>query len=238
MEVTREILMAYADGELDEFTARQVERAIAEEPALAREIEAQQALRGKLTAHFSAVAEAPLPEAWTAMIADAAMEDTKVVSLADARRERAVLGVPRWGAGMAIAASLVLGVMIGTRISGGGSVVERNGVLLASAKLERALDEQLAADQQGREVQILVSFRRAGGEYCRAFSGTDHSGIACRGNSGWRLERVQPGLGVDASQYRQADSARAELMAAAQDMANGDALDAAQEKAARSRDWR
>ena len=38
--------------------------------------------------------------------------------------------------------------------------------------------------------------------------------------------------------YRQAGSAEASLMAAAQDLMAGDPLDAAQEKAAQAKDWR
>jgi negative regulator of sigma E activity len=238
MDVTREMLMAYADGELDELTARRVEKAIAEDPELAAQLEADEALRAKLRSHLEPAAEEDIPEAWMAMIAEAAEEDRKVVSLADVREKRQARGVPRWGAGVAIAASLALGVMLGTQVSSGGSsLVEKDGMLLASAGLEQALDRQLASAQEGEEVRILASFQRDGGDYCRAFAGTAHSGIACREAAGWRLQRLLPGAEAHSAQYRQAGSAEAELMAAAQDMAKGEPLDAAQEKAARDKGW-
>lgn len=238
MDVSREMLMAYADGELDELTARRVERAVADDPELAAQLEADQTLRAKLQSHLAPAAEEDIPAAWMAMIAEAAEEDSKVVSFADAREARTVRGVPRWGAGVAIAASLALGVMLGTQVSSsGGALVEKDGMLLASAGLEQALDRQLASAQAGEEVRILASFQREGGDFCRAFAGPEHSGIACREAAGWRLERLLPGAEAQSSQYRQAGSAEAELMAAAQDMADGEPLDAVQEKAARDSGW-
>lgn len=239
MDVTREMLMAYADGELDELGARRVERAVAEDPELARQLEAEVALREALRGHLAPVDDEPIPEAWTAMIAAAREEDAKVVDLADARSNRTTRGVPRWGVGVAIAASLVLGVLLGTQIAGGaGPVVERDGALLASADLEDALDGQLASEGQGAKLRMLASFQREGGDYCRAFSGKALSGIACREQMGWKLERLLPGGGAAATQYRQAGSAEAELLAAAQDMAAGAPFDARQERAARAKGWR
>ena len=43
-----ELAMAYVDGELDTVTALRVERRMAEEPGLARAVEAHRALRGRL----------------------------------------------------------------------------------------------------------------------------------------------------------------------------------------------
>jgi hypothetical protein len=239
------MLMAYADGELDEVSARRVEQAVAEDPELALQLEAERALRTSLKSCFDPIAEEPIPAEWMAMIAAAAVEDERagaernVVSLDDARSGRtAWRRVTGWGVGAAIAASLVLGLMIGTQIAGQGPVAERNGALIASGKLARALDTQLASNQQGAQLRMLVSFRRAGGDYCRAFSGEALSGIACRNDDEWRLERVLPGGNQDTSQYRQAGSADAELMAAAQDMAAGQPLDAAQESAAKANGWR
>jgi hypothetical protein len=238
VNVTREMLMAYADGELDEIGARQVERAIAEDSQLARQLEAERALGSQLRDHFPPIADEPVPQAWTDMIAAAAEEDGKVVGLAEARRERAATAaVPRWGTGIAIAASLVLGVMLGTQLSREGPVAESDGALFASANLKQALDTQLASDPP-EGIRMLASFQRESGEYCRVFSGAALSGIACHADKGWRIERLRSGGEAGTAQYRQAGSAEAELMAAAQDMAAGEPLDAAEEEAARSQGWR
>lgn len=235
MTVTREMLMAYADGQLDDVASRRVEQALEADPALAGELEAMGTLSARLKAHFAPVAEAPIPAEWTAMIAAAREEDAKVVSLDAARAKRA--GVPRWGAGIAIAASLALGVMVGTQLVGGGPVAEKDGALIASAHLARALDTQLASAQDG-DVRMLASFRRQSGGYCRVFAGEAASGIACREDGAWTLERLISGGKAQATQYRQAGSADAELMAAAQDMAAGEPLDAGQEAEARDKGWR
>src|SRR3546814_6397555 len=72
----------------------------------------------------------------------------------------------RWGSGLAIAASLVLGLMLGTQIHSGGAIAERNGALMASGALARGLDTRLAsADADSGGLRILASFQRAGGDY-------------------------------------------------------------------------
>lgn len=239
MEVTREMLMAYADGELDEVTSRRIEQAISDDPDLARQLDADLALKANLRGHFAAIDDEPVPEAWAAMIAGARDEDTRVVELNDARQARARRGVPGWGAGVAIAASLVLGVLLGTQVNtGDGPLIEKDGTILASAYLEKALDTQLAAKPEGARLRMLASFRRDDGGFCRAFTGEALSGIACRAEDGWHLERLLPGSRSQSTQYRQAGSTEAELMAAAQEMASEPPLDTEQEKAARARGWR
>ena len=239
MEVTREMLMAYADGEVDEITSRRIEQAISDDPELARQLEAELALKAKLHGHFAGIDEHPVPDAWTAAIAAAREDDARVVALDDGRRARARRGVPRWGAGMAIAASLVLGVLLGTRIApGDGPLVEKDGTLIASAGLGKALENQLASEQEGARLRVLASFRREDGSICRAFTGGALSGIACRAEDGWRMERLLPGGRMQSTEYRLAGSTDAELMAAAQEMASEAPLDAEQERAAQERGWR
>ncbi|GGB96660.1 anti-sigma factor [Novosphingobium endophyticum] len=260
MSVTDEELMAFADGELSGADAARVQAAIAADPALAERLEAERKLRMALRGHLDPVADEPVPQAWTAMIAAAAREDAedehKVISLAAARAEKAekagkaakaarearstARGRPfmqRWGMGIAIAASLALGLFMGTRIAS-GPVTQRDGALMASGLLAERLDTQLASAQGSGSVRILTSFRREGGDYCRVFASGGTSGVACKDNAGWVLERTISGGAAQQSQYRQAGSADMELMAAAQEMADGAPLDAAQEEAAKAKGWR
>lgn len=257
MSVTDEELMAFADGELSGADAARVQAAIAADPALAERLEAERKLRAKLRGHLDPVADEPVPEAWAAMIAAAAKEDAedehKVISLAAARAEKAEKAgkaarearsaararpfMQRWGTGIAIAASLALGLFMGTRIAS-GPVTQRDGALMASGLLAERLDTQLASAQGSGSVRILTSFRREGGDYCRVFASNGTSGIACRDKAGWTLERTISGGAAQQSQYRQAGAANMELMAAAQEMADGAPLDAAQEEAAKAKGWR
>ena len=85
---------------------------------------------------------------------------------------------------------------------------------------------------------MLVSFRDDMGEYCRAFAGTSESGIACRDDTGWKLQYAGAGTAAQSTDYRMASSTAAELLARVQDMAAGPALDAKGEAAAKEKGWR
>jgi len=219
------MLMAYADGELDPLSAKRVERAIAADPALAETVAAHRALRARIGSAFAATTEEPVPERLTALLTPA------VVPI----RPRAAPARRRWMEAAAIAATLVLGVAVGRNWQD-APIAIRHGTLAASGSLARALDEQRAG--AGGETRILASFRTGTGDYCRVFSGTAIDGIACRDPAGWTLRRAQAAGQEAGTEYRQAGSADAALMAAAQDMMAGDPLDAAAEDRARASGWR
>ena len=79
MSIDRETLMAYADGQLGPEDRIMVEAAIAADPDMARDVEAHQALRAQLGAHFAPILEAPLPGHLTAPL------EPKVVDFAAGR---------------------------------------------------------------------------------------------------------------------------------------------------------
>lgn len=265
MSVTREELMAYADGELAGADAARIEAALSADPALAREVAAHRALRARLKGQLDPVRDEPVPDALSAMIAAAAREDEhgaarpaqaerpKVISLAYVREERARKRAERtqeattpppaglrWGNGLAIAASLVLGLFLGTQVPiGKGAVRESDGALVASGALALGLESRLAANQASDDapLRILTSFRRGDGDYCRVFDNSATAGIACKDDDRWILERTMASGAGTRGAYRQAGSAEAELMAAAQDMAQGAPLDAEGEARAKARGW-
>lgn len=227
MTPTPEQIAAYADGQLEGAELAAVEAAVSADPALRRQVAAHRALRDRLAGHFAPIAEEPVPDRLAALLAQPA---TNVVNLADARARRS--GLPRWiwAAGPALAASLVLAVMVTNRSGQSAGY--------ADAQLAAALDNQLVADQPASApVRVLLSFRDRSGTYCRAFSGQAASGIACRDTSGWKLRSLGAAPAGGGTEYRQAGSDAA-IMQAAQAMAAGPALDADQERAARSGGWR
>lgn len=240
MSISREMLAAYADGELGPGDAAQVEAAIAADPALAREVEAHRALRKKLGAHFAPILDMPVPESLKRPLETSA----QVVDLAAARRTREEkvitrFALPRWITAGAMAASLVVGLLVGTRLSDAGMIVSKGGELVASGALDKALTTQLAsAQKEDAPVRILLSFKSGDGQYCRGFEMGTTSGIVCRTDGNWNLVRTQSGGAAPTTQYRQAGSAASEIMAMAQEMAAGDALDADAERAARAAGWR
>ena len=228
--ITPERLAAYADGELDGETARAVETAIAADPALQAQVAAHRALKARLSAHFAPIAAQPVPERLRAAVFTPQEAEVVDIAAARARRERQM---PRWTwiAGPALAASLALAFF------GLGRDPAPTGPYAGGA-LAQALDDQLAATQRpDAPVRVLLSFRDAGGRFCRGFSGASESGIACRDSAGWRLEKRFGGTERAATEYRQAGNEAADVLAAAQDMAAGPALDAPGEAAAAKRGW-
>ena len=221
--------MAYVDGELDEIARRRVERAMAADPALAEAVARDRALREQLQARFACYAEVPAPDRFRALL------DTTVAPIADTRhRSPWRASTRRWAQGAAIAATLVLGVVIGQQIGSAGLVVSRHGALAAHGRLEAALDAQLASTQPASApIRIGLTFRDHAGTICQTFIGEKLQGIACRDDGRWSLARTANGErgGV----YRRAASGA--LIGEAQDMMAGNPFSAANEAAAKSRGW-
>ncbi|HEY0622999.1 anti-sigma factor [Sphingomonas sp.] len=232
MTIGPEMLMAYADGELDPIAARRVETAIAADPALAAQVEQHRKLTASLRAAFEPVAAASVPSSVEAMLSASA----KVVPLAPrpARRER-----PFWMG--AVAASLVAGLLAGPLVlpRDPGGVAMRDGTAIASGEVAKALATQLASAQApDAPVRVGVTFRDGAQRWCRTFESGATGGIACAQGEDWRIERLYGGVSQRDAAYRQAGSPAAAMMADAQAMMAGDPLDAAAEKAARDADWK
>ncbi len=239
MTVTRDELAAFADGELTGARARAVEAAIAVDPALLRDLERHRALKSQLCAHFDPIAEEPVPEALAALLRPTVEQPaSNVVGFAEARerieqKRRSLVSWPRWTwvAGPALAASLALVVLVPRGGEGDAAY--------ADAKLAGLLDRRLVAEQSpGEATRVLLSFRDRTGSYCRAFSGADGGGIACREGARWKLEALGEGSVASGSDYRMAGADDAAILARAQAMAVGAALDGEQEAAAKARGWR
>ncbi|NWK95541.1 anti-sigma factor [Sphingobium lactosutens] len=227
-QIDEAMLIALVDGELDEVNRRRVERVVADDPALAERLEMHRSLRARLTGHYALVAEEPVPDRLRALLEES---ETVVPIARPAPRWR------NWAMGGAIAASLVLGLGIG-RMSGGdaGPIGMRNGVMVAQGPLAKALDTQLASAQQGAAIRIGLSFQRKGGGWCRSFDGAV-AGVACRHGEGWQVQQALPGM-WPGTEYRQASSADARVMATVDALIEGAPADAAGEKAAQAGGWR
>jgi hypothetical protein len=229
MTVTREELAAFADGELEPARHAEVLKAIAADPALARQVEAHQALRARLAAHYAPILDEAVPESLRRKL----LQDNKVVELAAQRDKRfeAKRKFPSWGwiAGPALAASLVLALLLPRGTSPLG---------YADPQLSALLDEQLVAAQPSNApTRILLSFRDGEGAYCRAYLGSDQGGIACKDKRGWHLVETVQGATNHTDDYRRAGSSSALLMEEVQAMADGAALNAEQEGEALDRGW-
>lgn len=245
MTFSDETLMAYADGELDAATRAAVETALAGDPDLARRVAQHRALRERLRGAFDPVLEEPLPERLLSAARAGPVAHTGNVTPLRRRSPAA----PRWTwrQWSALAASLIVGVLLGPLLwqpPASEMLNARDGQLVAGGALARALSGQLAGNQPAdAPVQIGVSFRARSGDYCRTFALRAKSalaGVACREHSAWRLQvlaAAQPPAAA-AGDYRPAASALPPAVARSVDeLIAGEPLDAAAEAAARGRAW-
>src|SRR3546814_188778 len=165
---------AFVDGELDDLTARRIEREAANDAALAAEIARHRTLKAQLMAHYTPVAEEAVPERLRSLLA---VDDKVDTSLTDRRSaQHARFSGVHWGA---IAASLILGLTIGLRPwLPGAPVAIDSGTLVAAGPLAEALDTQLASNQpDDAAVRIVLSFEDKSGRYCRSFESRPIDGI-------------------------------------------------------------
>ena len=244
MMFSDEVLMAYADGELDAKTRSQVQEALATDPDVARRVAAHMALRASVRASFDKVLDEPLPERLIA--AARASGTSKSIGRVVLLRSKSIAQLRHWPQWGSLAASFVLGALawhLGTRYIS-GPLLERNGQIFASGALAQALSTQLASDQSAQSgVQIGVSFRSKSGNYCRTFRlHVDNvlAGLACRVDEKWNLEMLVRGEPSSQSQsgYRQAASALPPaVIQAVNDVISGEPLDARAEAAARAKQW-
>src|SRR6185369_970394 len=82
--IDRELLAAYADGELGPDEVARVEAAIAADPALAAELDAHRQLRATLSSHFAPILDMPVPDRLSAAL----KTSSNVVDLGEVRRAR------------------------------------------------------------------------------------------------------------------------------------------------------
>lgn len=237
MRPSAEELAAFADGELTGETLTRVAAAVEGDPELAAEVAAHRSLKARLANHFAPIAAEPVPDRLKAIVARGGADATIIDFAAAADRRKAPSALrprnwTRWATVTgAMAAALLLAVVLQNPFG------QPSGYADEAVRL--ALDTQISGQPAGETpVRVVMSFRNSRGEFCRGFAGADQSGIACRDQTGWRLERQFPGLQTQTTAYRQAGSASEELMTAMQDLAAGPALDADAEAAARARDWR
>ena len=243
MNLSEETLMAYVDGELDRPTREQIAKAVAADPEVARRVAAHQAVRGTLRAAFDPVLKEPVPARLLSLVqaAPTASKPAQVLSF----RARPV---PQrsWVQWTSLAASFVLGAIVwqvALRMSSSDPLTAKHGEITASGTLERALDGQLAANQDGSgAVQIGLSFLSKQGSYCRTFrvrGAADAAGLACRGSQAWTVQVLthEP-TSQPPGQYRQAasDMPPAVVAAVAEAIA-GEPLDAPAEARAQADGW-
>ena len=251
MRFSDEVLMAYADGELQGDLRAEVQQAVQTDPDIAQRVAEHEALRRSMRAAFANVIDEPVPERLIAAARATSRLHTGAVHAADgradnivplARERRARLSLPQWAA---LAASFLLGAGVWQLfgLGGGAMMAERGGQLLATGALARMLSNQLVAQQTaGSSVRIGISFRAKSGGYCRTFElpSNQTAGLACRSGERWQVQMLgrDSNIQPQSSAYRQASSALPPwLLQEVDGVIAGEALDAQAEANARAHDW-
>lgn len=260
MSFSDETLMAYADGELAEPAFSEVERAVRCDPAIAARVAQHKALRADVFAAFAPVADEPVPPRLVAAALPGKVADLSAVRAARAggahhaaasashapeHGERRPWSWREWGG---VAAALVVGVLVGSLVSGGAAregadgpsivVAGADGALVARGALSNALSQQLAGTRGGA-VDIGVSFAAKDGALCRSFTVRQSAGLACRSGEQWQVVMMTEAGEGAAGDYRQAGSAMPSAVLEAIDARiAGKTLDAQAEQAVRLRDWK
>lgn len=228
---------AWLDGELSAAEAAEVEAKVAADPKLARLAEQHRALGSQLRSAFDRVATAPVPEHLQAAARSSGADVVDLAAARQARHARTIRpSLPQWAA---MAGTLVVGVLAGTMIPQRDSapVEVQGGKIYAAAALDRALDTQLASAAAGGDLRIGLTFRDQAGAICRSFTQPRSSGLACRDGERWQVRGLFAAPEGQAGNYRMAAGMDPNLAALIESTMAGEALDAAQEKAAQ-KDWR
>ena len=228
-----ELFYAWLDGELEGEEAEQVAARVAADPALKKEAAQHRRLAAQLRGAFEPVLnQDSLPPRFSS---------AEVLDLQAKRQQRedrrASFGVPQWAA---MAATLAIGIVAGQFV-GNRSVApieSRDGILVAAASLDRALDAQLASAEGNGRVRVGLTFRARDGGICRSFTEGGASGLACRDGQDWRVEGLFAAPEGQQGDYRMAAGEDPRLAALIDEHIAGEPFDAAAERAARDGNWR
>ena len=177
-EFSDEMMMAYADDEVDATTGEAIARAAATDTALAARIARHRALRADVFAAFAPVLDEPVPAACAAMLSaqpEAPPSRSRVASvtrLADRRKAVAAVnataarsaattatgraGSTSWMAWGGVAASLVIGVVAGLALHGGDN--------------PSRVAQQVRPAASGADITTVAGRMRAGGALAAALS--------------------------------------------------------------------
>lgn len=199
-------------------------------------------LRRRVAAAYDEVLHEPVPQ----RLADLLASPAPVVDLAAerARRRAAPQSAMRWtwahwgGMAASLAVGVAAGVLFMTRGGDEALLAERAGQVVAGAPLARALDARLASERDAR-ITVGLSFVDRAGQYCRTFAAPAVEGLACREGPRWTVvATAQPQPGAAGGMRQAATSLPKPVLDAVDARIAGNALDAAQERAARDRGWR
>ena len=246
MKFSDEMLMAYADGELDLVSRAEIESAMASDPGIQRAIERHRALRSRVQSAYDSVLQEPIPMQLSSLVTPSVA--APVVELSARRAARTETppaaapkrwALPQWSA---VAAAVALGLFVGMFVmrSPEAPYAESSEGLVARGELAWALTGQLTSNEAKGAVRIGVSFRDHSGAYCRTFRLQQEAplaGLACRSGEDWNLQVLAAAARQD-GELRGAASMPMAVLQAVDASIEGEPFDAQTEIAARDGGWK
>jgi len=249
-------LMAFADGEMDTGQSTQLQAALMADNALQQRLVAITEQRARVAAAFAPVMDEPVPDRLSQLLRAPASAKpiSHVIDWHAARAKKEPRGTEptvssvapaasTWAQWGGMAASIVLGVLIGAQIKppmDDPHLGLQGGKLVASGIIEKSLTTQLASESgSGTPVTVQLSFVDKRGQYCRTFSTAHMAGLACQEQGRWAVQHLAALDAAPHTDMRQASSALPRtLLDAVDQRIAGDALDANSERSARAQGWR
>ena len=234
-------LSGFLDGELDGDSRAAVEARTAREADAAALLSRLRGNDDLVRAAFDGPMQEGVPERFAAAI------DAGLASHAQAERTPRVMpgndNQPRWWhLSGAVAASLAIGLVLGTQFmpSGHGAT----GSVALSDALDATPSLQTVTLASGERLTPQLTFAQSGGGYCRQFRMTiadrDQAGVACRTTGQWAVEALLPATSTGSARdaYVTAEGPEPSGVAEVIDARRaGDPLNAAAEQALIARDW-
>lgn len=240
MTITDEQLSAFIDGELSPGVMKEIAAAIDADANLRRRADALAANDAILKRAYSAIDEAPMPAAVTALLAGPA---DNVVPL----RKKAAAA--RWSMPLAASVALGAGVALGLMLAEPGRMAPGGGVMIAGAispadALHAALEQTPSGDAVaiggGRTAAMVLTFK-SDGAYCRELTiedaATRSRAIACREGGRWSVKLAAAEQGAGSGYATAASGVSAAFDAGADALGAGKPLDRAVENALLQTKW-
>jgi hypothetical protein len=228
-EITEEMIMALADGELDGPEAEVVRDAIAANSTLRDQFDRYQESRQLLSSGFEGLLERPVPEDMRKLVLEQTAPGGAVVSLEAARARRGRLfGFDVLSQAAAAAVLLGAAALGGYQMGQNGPATDGlvlAGLLPAGSPISAALSAAPAGtsvEVGGAEFLAVATYQVAEGQVCREFElnrdGSGAVGLACRVDAGWQVEVAALNVtGGTKGQFLPASADAFELVGAALD---------------------
>ncbi|MGB5132301.1 MAG: hypothetical protein WBO00_06775 [Steroidobacteraceae bacterium] len=244
MKFSDEMLMAYADGELDLVARAEIESAMAHDAEIQRAVLRHRELRSRVQSAYGSVLQEPIPMQLSSLVTPpVAAPVVELSARRTARSETPVAAPKRWALPQwsAMAAAVTLGLFVGMLVMRGPEApyAETKAGLVARGELDLALTRQLAGSLGTGSPSMGISFRDRTGRYCRTFRLQQEAplaGLACRVGEDWQLQ-VLAAATPETGELHGAASMPMAVLQAVDASIEGEPFDAPTEAAARDGGW-